>query len=94
MLAVVVHFHAKSGEAESFREVILAQAANSLEKEPACRQFDVCVDPQDEHHFVLYEVYEDAAAFAAHRETDHYATFTERVTPLVASKDVQTFERL
>ncbi|MGI9382439.1 MAG: putative quinol monooxygenase [Methyloligellaceae bacterium] len=94
MLSVVVHFHITSGEAENFREAILEQSRNSLGKEPGCRQFDVCVNPEDENHFVLYEVYEDAAAFAAHRETDHYAAFTERVTPLVASKDVLTVDRL
>ena len=94
MLSVVVHFHINSGEAENFREAILQQSQNSLNKEPGCKQFDVCVDPQDENHFVLYEVYDDEAAFAAHRETDHYASFTERVTPLVASKDVLTVNRL
>ena len=94
MLSVVVHFHIKPGESDTFREAILQQSQNSLNKEPGCHQFDVCVNPEDENHFVLYEVYDDAAAFAVHRETDHYAAYNERVTPLVVSKDVLTVERI
>lgn len=94
MFAVVVEFNIKPGEADAFREAILTQARNSLEKEPACRQFEVHIDREDSHRFVLYEVYDDEAAFGAHRETPHYADYNARVTPMVASKSVIPLDRL
>ena len=30
-------------------------------------------DNDDPDHYLFYEVYRDEAAFAAHRDTDHYA---------------------
>lgn len=94
MFAVVVEFNVKPGEEDAFREAILIQAKNSLEKEPACRQFDVHIDREDANRFVLYESYDDEAAFAAHRETAHYAAYNALVTPLVASKSVMQLDRL
>ena len=94
MFAVVVEFKLKPGEADAFREAIMTQAKNSLEREPACRHFDVCVDREDPHRFVLYEVYDDEAGFAAHRETPHYADYNARVTPMVDGKTVTPLERL
>lgn len=94
MFAVVVEFTVKPGEADAFREAILTQAKNSLEKEPACRQFEVHVDRENSHRFVLYEAYDDEAAFATHRETPHYADYNARVTPIVASKSVLQLDRL
>ena len=37
---------------------------------------------------VLYEIYDDAAAFDAHLATPHFAVFNEVTTPLVARKTV------
>jgi quinol monooxygenase YgiN len=37
---------------------------------------------------LLYEVYDDAAAFEAHKRTAHFAVFDRDSAPLVAAKDV------
>ena len=37
---------------------------------------------------MLYEIYDDAAAFDAHLATPHFAIFNEATAPLVASKTV------
>ena len=44
-----------------------------MRDEPGCLRFDVCSVEGDEHRFVLYELYADAAAFAAHKAAPHFA---------------------
>ena len=43
--------------------VVIANARASVEHEPGCSQFDVCVDPKDKSRIFLYEIYDDRAAF-------------------------------
>lgn len=94
MLAIIVDFEALSGKAEEVREVLQTQARNSLDKEPGCKHFDVCVDPDDPHRFHLYELYEDQAAVDAHAETEHYKAFRARLDPLLKSRDRRLMRRL
>jgi quinol monooxygenase YgiN len=37
---------------------------------------------------LLYEIYDDAAAFEAHKQTAHFAVFDRDSAPLVAAKEV------
>ena len=48
-------------------------------------RFDVLRDNNDPNKFLLYEVYVDAAAAAAHKETEHYNKWRETVAPMMAS---------
>ena len=90
---VTVAFEAKPAFRDAFREAIVANARASREREPGCRQFDVCASADGARIF-LYEVYDDEAAFQAHLATDHYRRFNESSTPWVADKRVVTFHRL
>ena len=59
-----------------------ANAEASVRDEPGCLRFDVCSVEGDENRFVLYELYTDADAFAAHKAAPHFAqwrTVAERV---------------
>jgi len=47
-------------------------------------RFDLLADRADPRHFVLVEVYRDAASSAARKETAHYATWRAAVGPLMA----------
>ena len=62
---VTVEFTVRPGHADSSIARLTTQAADSL-LEPGCSQFDVCVDPSDEHRVFLYEVYANREAFDAH----------------------------
>ena len=73
MLALVVSIECPSGTRERFLQAIGAQAAASLEREAGCLRFDVCESVGDPDRFVLYEVYEDDAAWDAHPHTEHFA---------------------
>ncbi len=89
--AVAVRFTIHAEHVSDFARVVKLQAKNSLEKEEACHQFDVCFHDERPSEVFLYETYDDAAAFAAHRETPHFAEFNATVAPWVADKDVSTW---
>ena len=83
MLVVHVQVHVKPECVDSFREATLANALESL-KEPGIARFDVMQDTAEPTHFVLVEVYRDAEAPAAHKETAHYALWRDTVAPMMA----------
>ena len=41
--------------------------------EPGCRRFDVVEPPGEADRILLYEIYDDRAAFEAHLKTPHFA---------------------
>ena len=94
MRAIIVDFEALPGKGDDVRNVLQTQARNALEKEPGCRQFDVCADPDDSHKFFLYELYDDEAAVEAHAQYDHYAAFRERIDPLLKSRNRRDMVKL
>ncbi|HEV2331138.1 MAG TPA: antibiotic biosynthesis monooxygenase [Verrucomicrobiae bacterium] len=83
MLIVHVHVHVKPESVEAFKEATLANAQSSL-KEPGVVRFDVVQQQDDPARFVLIEVYRDAAAAAAHKETPHYPVWRDAVAPMMA----------
>ena len=84
MLIVHVHVHVKPEAIAAFHTATLANARASVQ-EPGIARFDVVQQADDPTHFVLVEVYRDAAAPAAHKETAHYAAWRDAVAPLMAS---------
>lgn len=94
MFAVIVNFEAEPGQGEELSAALQWQSSNSLEKESGCRQFDVCADPADPQKFLLYELYDDEAAFEAHTQTEHYATFQARIKPVLKSRERRLMTRL
>ena len=83
LLVVHVHVRVKAGAGEAFRAASLANAEASR-REPGVVRFDVLADRDHPEHFVLVEVYRDAAAAAAHKETVHYAAWRDAVADLMA----------
>jgi len=94
MFVVAVEFEIHEKSIEAFKEAILIQARNSREKEPACSQFDVCQDSTQPSRFFLYEVYDDASGFEAHRQTPHFADFSNKITDMVSEKLLQIWSRV
>ena len=83
MLVVHVHVRVKPAYLDAFLPATLANARASVE-EPGVLRFDVIQDEADPTHVVLVEVYRDADAAAAHKETAHYATWRDAVEPMMA----------
>jgi (4S)-4-hydroxy-5-phosphonooxypentane-2,3-dione isomerase len=83
LVVVHVHVHVTAESVEAFREASLANARESV-REPGVARFDVIQSGDDPTRFVLVEVYRDAAAPAAHKETAHYLTWRDTVAPMMA----------
>ena len=94
MYVVTVEFEIKPEKLHDFRAQMLANARASREREPGCRQFDVCADPAKPGLIFLYEVYDNRAAFDAHLAAEHFKTFDRTVAPWIASKAVRVYDRL
>jgi quinol monooxygenase YgiN len=77
VIALFVTLDVRPARREMLMAAITAQAAASLEREPGCLQFDVCVDTAGPNRVMLYEVYEDEAAFDAHGTTPYFAAWRE-----------------
>ena len=73
---------------ERFRKLIVENARASVRDEPGCRQFDVVIPQGEKERVFLYEIYDDADAFEAHKRTAHFAQFDRDSAPLVAVKAV------
>ena len=73
-LVLVVNVRIKPGHGAELEPAMLENAANSV-KEEHCTQFDVVVSEDDENSFLFYEVYRDAEALAAHRQTPHFLKY-------------------
>jgi len=84
MIIIHVHVQVKEECLAAFREATLANARASV-LEPGVARFDVIRREDDPARFVLVEIYRDAAAVAAHKETAHYATWRDQVAPMMAA---------
>jgi quinol monooxygenase YgiN len=88
---LIVEFDVKPEQLSRFNQLIAVNAKASVAEEPGCRQFDVLQDAQQPNRIVLYEVYDDAAAFQDHLGRQHTQTFLAAAKPLV---DKQTAYKL
>jgi (4S)-4-hydroxy-5-phosphonooxypentane-2,3-dione isomerase len=59
-------------------------------KEPGCRRFDILNLASDPNHFFLYEVYDNEAAFQAHRASEHFKKYAATTAKMVAKRESRT----
>ncbi len=93
MYVVTVEFEIEKDKVDLFRAAVLQQAANSVNREEACRQFDVCFATDDPARVFLYEVYDDTHAFDQHLASEHFLAFDQQVRNWVACKIVKCWTR-
>lgn len=91
---LIVEFDVKPDCVDRFIEIVTENALASVRDEPGCRQFDVLQSPDEANRIVLYEVYDDAACFDAHRTTPHFATFDGEVGELIAGRGARRLGRI
>jgi len=89
MFVVTVEFELVPERRAEFLPLMIENAEASKAREPGCRHFDVCIDPERPDLIFLYELYTDRAAFDAHLATDHFKRFDEVTRSLVARKAVR-----
>jgi quinol monooxygenase YgiN len=80
--ALVVDFEVKEGTVDQVVALVSENARNSVEKEPGCHQFDVLQVKDSPNRLMLYEVYENEAAFEAHGKMPHFQEFIAKARPM------------
>ena len=75
-------------EMPKFLEAIKENASNAV-KEPGCREFNITVLASNPNHVFLYEVYDNAAALDAHRQTEHFKKFQATTANMVVDRNVR-----
>ena len=72
---------------------VAATRINATEsaKEPGVARFDFLQQKDDPTRFVLYEVYRDTEAPAAHKQTAHYNEWAAKVEPMLAAPRTRAF---
>jgi len=94
MYVVTVEFAIDPAQWEAFLPQMFENARISREREPGCRQFDVCVDAAKPDIVFLYEVYDDRAAFDAHLASPHFLAFAEATRDMVTRRAILTWIRV
>ena len=90
MYVVIVGSTMAEADQPAFLDLVTENAARSLADEPGCRRFDVCVSPDRPGEVLLYEIYDDAAAFETHKSMPHYHGFLAAAGHRVTVVDVVT----
>lgn len=94
MFAVCVELQVKPGKMAQFLPLMQENATASLRDEAGCKQFDVARCDQDDHLVLLYELYDDAAAFETHKAAPHFKAFDAATAQMLVSKQVRTGTRI
>ncbi|MGQ7847897.1 putative quinol monooxygenase [Granulosicoccus sp. 3-233] len=94
MHVVTVRFRIKTDHLQSFTELMIQNASESLRSEVGCHQFDVCTDSTRPGDIFLYEIYADAAAFDLHLDSPHFRAFDQQTQHMFESKEVTVFNQL
>jgi quinol monooxygenase YgiN len=78
----IVDFEVQPGTADEVVKLVSENARKSVETEPGVFQFDVLRVADNPNRLILYEVYENEAAFQSHMKTPHLAAFLEKARPM------------
>ena len=88
---VIAEFAVSPEHKQEFLELCAFDSRESEAKEPGCQSFAAHTVEESPEAVILYEVYEDRAAFDAHLATPHYATFAAGVERLGVAKTLVRF---
>jgi len=93
-LVVLATWRAQPEHVERVAE-LLGRLSPPSREEPGCRHYQAQVAPDEPATFLIYEVYDDEAALAAHRASDHFQQLAAgQAIPLLAERSVRTYETL
>lgn len=86
VLAVVVLIDCHPGRGEDLIPALRHNALHSL-NEPSCHRWEWSRHVENPDKFAIYELYDDAAAFARHKQTAHFAEWKAATDHLIARKE-------
>ena len=94
MFVVCVEFEIMPRHLDGFLLAMRKNAEQSHVLEAGCQQFDVCQDQQNPNTIFLYEIYDDEAAFEAHKAARHYHAFNHAIDGMVVKKSVRFLQNI
>jgi (4S)-4-hydroxy-5-phosphonooxypentane-2,3-dione isomerase len=71
---VVAKWVARQGEEDAVEQILRENGAESR-REQGCRTFAVSRSTEEPRTYLLYEEYDDEAAFQAHRASEHFKRY-------------------
>ncbi len=83
MVVTTVLVQVKEERIEAFIEATVENHRSSV-KEPGNVRFDILQSDEDPSRFIMYEAYESPEAAAAHKQTEHYRVWRDRVADYMA----------
>jgi quinol monooxygenase YgiN len=94
VFVVVAKYTVKSGQ-EAAVERILRELTPLSRAEPGCRTYQAQRSLDEPGVFLLYETYDDRAAYQAHTETEHFRRLVlEGAVPLLERRERSFYETL
>lgn len=92
---LIARYYVQPGKAEVVETALARMAEAVRADEPACLLYNANVSVDDPNVYCLYEVYEDEAALAAHRETPHFQEIIEGiVVPVLERREREVYRRV
>jgi quinol monooxygenase YgiN len=82
MFVVIVQAHVKPEYIETFKNLTMKNARNSI-LEPGIARFDFYQQSDDPSSFVLIEIYRSEDAPSNHRDTAHYVEWRDAVADMM-----------
>jgi quinol monooxygenase YgiN len=84
-LAIVATIEVTPGRRDEFLPLLMAHKARCLKDEPGTLQFEVAVPRDDNSRVLVYEVYQDDAAFEKHFHGPSVTRLREEAIGMMAS---------
>lgn len=75
------------GQVDAYLAALKENGAAAVKEEPGCHEFNITVSQKDPNHVFIFEVYENTAAFEAHRATAHFKKYAATTKDMVAKRD-------
>lgn len=92
---LIARYYVQPGKADVVESALARMSEAVRADEPACLLYNANVSVDDPNLYLLYEVYEDEAALAAHRETPHFAEIIEGiVVPVLERREREVYRRV
>jgi autoinducer 2-degrading protein len=83
---LVVELEIFPSEIENFKKAISENGQTAVREEPGCRQFNIAFQRTDPNRVMLFEVYDNAEAFAAHQASAHFKKYAAATSSMVKSR--------
>ena len=87
-LAIIATIDVQAGRKDQLLPLLKAHGARALKDEPGTLHFEVLIPRENDTKLIVYEVYQDDAAFEAHRNAPSIALFRQEAAGLIEKLDV------